>query len=168
MPDGPGKSLWGAEQRAWLQRTILESDAVFKVIVSPTPMVGPDHPKKRDNHADPKGFMTEGREFFEWLKSQKVENLYIVCGDRHWQYHSIHPTGYQEFSCGPLCEKTAVKKPPQRADIRQPYTKGATGGFLIVRVLPDDGVSPRILFEFYNEKGQPLYVYQARPGERAP
>lgn len=35
MPDGPGKSIWGPQQRAWLQRTLLESDAAFKLLISP-------------------------------------------------------------------------------------------------------------------------------------
>jgi alkaline phosphatase D len=42
MPDGPEKSLWGKEQREWLQRTLKESDATFKILISPTPMIGPD------------------------------------------------------------------------------------------------------------------------------
>lgn len=47
--DGPEKIMWGEEQRAWLERTLLESDTTWRVIVSPTPMVGPDHARKRDN-----------------------------------------------------------------------------------------------------------------------
>ena len=31
MPDGPDKTMWGVEQRAWLERTLLESDATFKI-----------------------------------------------------------------------------------------------------------------------------------------
>jgi phosphodiesterase/alkaline phosphatase D-like protein len=27
MPDGPQKSIWGAEQKAWLKQTLLDSDA---------------------------------------------------------------------------------------------------------------------------------------------
>ena len=45
VPDGPGKTLWGEAQREWLKRTLLESDAVFRIIVSPTPLVGPDEPR---------------------------------------------------------------------------------------------------------------------------
>ncbi|MDP7337981.1 MAG: alkaline phosphatase D family protein, partial [Vicinamibacterales bacterium] len=41
-PAGPDKTLWGAEQLAWLKRTLLESDATFKILISPTPMIGPD------------------------------------------------------------------------------------------------------------------------------
>ncbi len=41
MPDGPSKTLWGKTQLQWLKRTLLESDATFKILISPTPMVGP-------------------------------------------------------------------------------------------------------------------------------
>ena len=36
MEPGPDKSLWGEEQREWLERTLLESDATFKILISPT------------------------------------------------------------------------------------------------------------------------------------
>ena len=42
MADGPEKSLWGAEQREWLKTTMKASDAKWKILISPTPMVGPD------------------------------------------------------------------------------------------------------------------------------
>ena len=119
MPSGPEKTLWGAEQRAWLERTLLESDATFKILISPTPMIGPDDAEqagrpaeghdtlKRDNHSDPAGFQYERDEFFTWLIDNgflEDQNFYIISGDRHWQYHSIHPTGFEEFSTGALVD----------------------------------------------------------------
>ena len=46
MPDGPNKTIWGAAQKAWFKRTIQESDATWKLLISPTPLVGPDRGKK--------------------------------------------------------------------------------------------------------------------------
>ncbi len=102
MADGPKKSIWGAEQTAWLKRTLQESDATFKLLVSPTPMIGPDDLRKTDNHCDIGGFRHERDEFFAWLKETGLDKqgFYIVCGDRHWQYHSIDPSGIEEFSSG--------------------------------------------------------------------
>ena len=54
--DGPGKSIWGAAQKAWLKRTLADSDATFKLLVSPTPMIGPDDLRKTDNHTNVGGF----------------------------------------------------------------------------------------------------------------
>ena len=42
LEDGPDKTIWGKEQFNWLKKSLLESDATFKLLISPTPMVGPD------------------------------------------------------------------------------------------------------------------------------
>lgn len=142
-PDGPGKSLWGKEQRAWLEQTLQQSDATWRVIISPTPMVGPDRASKRDNHANLGGFRHEAEAFFDWAKTSGIANLLVFCGDRHWQYHSIHPSGVEEFSAGALNDENATHgvKPgdPRGTDpdglIRQPFLSAKlTGGFLHVTV----------------------------------
>ena len=54
-------------------------------------------------HADPSGFQYERDAFFAGLIDRgflEDQNFYIITGDRHWQYHSIHPTGFEEFSTG--------------------------------------------------------------------
>ena len=103
--DGPDKTIWGAEQKEWLARTLDASTAKFKVVVSPTPLIGPDREKKRDNHSNV-GFQTEGNEVRQLLASHP--NTVSVCGDRHWQYHSIDPdSGLHEFSVGPASDRHA-------------------------------------------------------------
>jgi alkaline phosphatase/alkaline phosphatase D len=143
MQDGPDKTLWGAEQKAWLMSTLKESDAKWKILITPTPMVGPDDAKKKDNHVNLGGFRHEADAFFAWIKSEGITNFFTFCGDRHWQYHSIHPSGVEEFACGALNdENSRVGVAPgskQGTDpdsrIRQPYTyQEPTGGFLEVRV----------------------------------
>ena len=169
MPAGPEKTIWGEEQKEWLKHTLLESDADFKILVSPTPMVGPDDARKQDNHTNTNGFRHEGDEFFAWLKAHDFleKNFYILCGDRHWQYHSVHPSGFEEFSCGALVDQNARlgRNPgdPQSTDpeglIRQPYTQEeASGGFLKVSVKPGRDDQPSSLtFTFYDEYGEALY-----------
>jgi alkaline phosphatase/alkaline phosphatase D len=68
MADGPEKSIWGTAQKEWLQRTLKESDATFKILISPTPEVGPDDAHKKDNQVNANGFRQEGEAFFSWLK----------------------------------------------------------------------------------------------------
>jgi alkaline phosphatase/alkaline phosphatase D len=146
LPDGPEKSLWGPEQRDWLQRTLLESDATWKLIITPTPMVGPDDASKKDNHANLGGFRHEADLFFAWIKAQELRRVFTLCGDRHWQYHSIHPGGVEEFSCGALNDENSRRGVPPGSKkgtdpdalIRQPYASGApTGGFLEVECTAD-------------------------------
>ncbi|MCA9100722.1 MAG: alkaline phosphatase D family protein [Planctomycetales bacterium] len=166
-PDGPDKTLWGAEQLAWLKRTLSESDAVFKFIISPTPLVGPDDRRKTDNHTDIGGFQHEGQAFYDWLSENGFldRGLYFICGDRHWQYHSIHASGFEEFSTGALVDansRLGVKPGDEDgtdpdALIRQPYTSDPpSGGFLLVDVAEgSDG--PRAAFEFFDENGKLLH-----------
>jgi len=177
--DGPNKTLWGAAQKQWLKKTLVESDAAFKILISPTPLVGPDDLTKRDNHADVKGFRQEGDEFFDWLVANgfREQNFYIVCGDRHWQYRSIHPSGIEEFSCGALVDansRLGVKPGDRRSSdpqglIKQPYTQAVpSGGFLSVEVNPASGDErPTIAFKFFDERGAKLYEHvETSRGER--
>jgi len=102
MPDGPEKTIWGKAQKAWFKKTVPESDATFRVLISPTPIVGPDRTSKKDNHSN-KSFSHEGAEIRQFIAAQK--NMVVVCGDRHWQYVSVDSsTGVWEFSCGPASD----------------------------------------------------------------
>jgi len=97
MPDSPDKTIWGAEQKAWFKRTVQESEATFRILISPTPLVGPDRENKRDNHSNA-NFAHEGNELREFIGKQK--NMYVLCGDRHWQYVSVDPkTGVNGWPC---------------------------------------------------------------------
>jgi len=189
MESGPDKTLWGVEQREWLQRTLLESDATFKVLISPTPMIGPDDwgkkgpsnpgddDLKRDNHSNPAGFQHERDEFFSWLLANDLldRGFLIVCGDRHWQYHSISPEGVEEFSSGALVDANSrIGRPPgdpesndPEAKIHQPYTQEeASGGFLMVRVAAGaDGEPATLTFTWYDEHGVEQYS-TTRAGSR--
>ena len=164
MADGPDKTLWGAEQITWLKRTLLESDATWRLLISPTPMVGPDDAYKIDNHTNHNGFRHEGRAFFDWIKEQRLhqKGFHVICGDRHWQYHSVDPTGIEEFSSGALVDSNSrlgrnpgdPKSTDPGATIRQLHTQSEpSGGFLTVTV-HDDG---SIRFEFFDENGRSLY-----------
>ena len=105
MPDGPDKTIWGDQQKTWFKRTVVDSDATFRILISPTPIVGPDRKKKNDNHAN-KGFKQEGDELRRFMGQQK--NMVVICGDRHWQYVSVDPiTGLWEYSCGPTSNQHA-------------------------------------------------------------
>ena len=157
MEDGPEKTIWGAEQKAWFKKTFTESDATFRVLISPTPIIGPDRDSKHDNHAN-KNFTHEGDEIRSFLQKQK--NAFIVCGDRHWQYHSQHPKfGVHEFSCGPASNIHAGGW--HRSDYRKDYHRflRVQGGYLEVRVDRDreNGSKPFIKFLLRGEDGAVAY-----------
>ena len=170
MTDGSDKTLLGQEQLIWLKESLLNSDASFKLIISPTPMVGPDDAYKSDNHVNPRGFRDEGEKLFKWLNNKGFldKNLYFICGDRHWQYHALHPSGFEEFSTGALVDNNAragrLAGDPKSTDpeglIKQFYiqsdAESASGGFLFVKVQRENDI-PIASFKHIDEKGNLLY-----------
>jgi len=177
-PDGPDKTIWGKKQREWLKETLKGSDATFKILISPTPMIGPDGKGKKDNHTNIGGFRQERDDFFQWLDQEGLNQrgFYLICGDRHWQYHSIHPPGIEEFSTGALVDANSrlgvnpgdKKGTDPDGVVKQPYTsQSASGGFLYVKVKPEDrGQEAELQFRFYDEHGKLLHeVQKQRPIE---
>jgi len=151
-PDGPDKTMWGKEQIKWFKETVKESNATFKILISPTPVVGPDHLWKAemtDNHAD-KGWSQEGDMLREFISKQK--NMYFICGDRHWQYISKHKkTSMLEYSCGPSTDEhaTTIKNPDRSMHL---YYR-PKGGFLAVTVDRINGM-PTAVFRHYDVMGK--------------
>ena len=152
-PDGPEKTIWGAEQKAWFKKTVEESDATFRVLISPTPVVGPDRETKADNHAN-QAFAHEGSELRQFMAEQK--NMVVVCGDRHWQYVSTDPeTGLREFCSGPSSDAHAGGfSEDQRTDMHQYLA--VIGGFLAGTVERKDG-TPTLTFRHYDVNGAMVY-----------
>jgi len=170
--DGPEKSIWGEEQKAWLKETLQNSTAAYKLLISPTPMVGPDDKRKTDNHTNIGGFQYEANEFYDWLKANEfgTDELLILCGDRHWQYHTVHPSGYQEFSCGALVdENSRMGRKPGDPGSTDPegtievkfMSPEATGGFMMVEVFRE-GETPVLHIIMYDEQGSELYRHEQK------
>ncbi|MCK0158029.1 alkaline phosphatase D family protein [Cellulophaga sp. F20128] len=148
-PDGADKSIWGKEQLEWFKKTVEASDATFKILSSPTPVVGPDRAKgKTDNHSND-SFKTEG----EWLRKYLADHgMFVINGDRHWQYVSVDPdTGLMEFSQGPSSDSHAQgwNKNDKRPEHRFLRVKG---GFLAVNVFRE-GDTPIVEFIHYDVDG---------------
>ncbi len=158
-PDGPRKTIWGARQKAWLKRTLKASDATWKLLISPTPIVGPDSPTKNDNHANA-AFRHDGDEIRAWFQANLPENFFVVCGDRHWQYHSVHPqTRLHEFSVGPATDWAAAGTPGFDPQWHRFHRLG--GGFLSVTVR-GEGRQSVIRFEHRDVSGSVVYAWESR------
>lgn len=141
-PDSPEKSILGNEQKAWLKQTLEQSSAKYRMILSPTPIVGPDRENKKDNLSN-SNFQYEGEEIRQFLKT--VPGTFVVCGDRHWQYHSIDPvTRLNEFSVGPISNRHAGgwKKDDFRKDYHQFLRVG--GGYWELTLNYDSG-QPKLI-----------------------
>ncbi|MGK7393692.1 MAG: alkaline phosphatase D family protein [Candidatus Cyclobacteriaceae bacterium M3_2C_046] len=151
--DHPGRTIWGQEQKDWLEQTLSQSDATFKLLVSPTPIVGPDRDNKNDNYAN-ETYNLEGQWARDLLSGQK--GLFVVNGDRHWQYVSQDAqTGLIEFGSGPVSDAHAQGWKPEDKRPTHRYLR-VKGGFLAIQVVREDKI-PVITFTHYNVDGRPMH-----------
>ncbi len=149
VPDGPEKTIWGEEQKQWFYETVEASDATFKILVSSTPIVGPDRENKNDNYSN-STFSYEGDEIRNFIDQQK--NMFICNGDRHWQYVS-HPEGTNlwEFSCGAGADEHAGGWSQTNVKPEHKFLR-VEGGFLSVHVDRKNEV-PVITFQHHDIEG---------------
>lgn len=149
----PQGSIWGEEQKKWFVESVTASHATFKILMSPTPVVGPDRKAKKDNHANAT-YSEEG----EWLRNFIAfqKNMYIVNGDRHWQYVSKDlANGVLEFSQGPSSDAHAQGW--KEGDIRPEHEfLRVKGGFLGVKVERVNKI-PQIAFIHYDVNGNQVH-----------
>ena len=150
-PDGPGKTIFGAAQKAWLKESLRRSDAVWKILVNPTPIVGPDRAEgKADNHANA-AFQTEGDEMRRFFAEELGEEFILIAGDRHWQYHSTHPElGVEEYGCGPASDAHAGGSPGFDEEYHRFHREA--GGFLSLAVDAEQGRT-RATIRIHNVNG---------------
>lgn len=96
--DGPDKTIWGEEQKEWVFKTIETSDATYKLLISSSPILGPDRKNKKDNYSN-SNFQYEGDAIRAFINGR--DDVIIVTGDRHWQYVThFEGTNLWEFSTG--------------------------------------------------------------------
>lgn len=153
-PDGPGKSIWGKEQKEWLFKTMTESDATFKILISPDPILGPDRENKKDNYANA-NWTYEGNEIREFIN--RYDNVFICTGDRHWQYVShVKGSNLWEFSCGAGADAHAGGW--DQADVRPEHRfLRVNGGFLRGSVSQKNEQSV-LTFRHYDVNGRVVHT----------
>ncbi len=154
MPDGPDKTVLGREQKDWLNKTLDESTATFKLVFSPTPIVGPDRPNKHDNHSN-SDFAYEGDELRNALS--RIPGLIVFCGDRHWQYASVdRETGLWEFGCGPGSEKHDLGWKADDVRTEHQFLRVASGFLSGELSYEEQNATPRLLLRHHRVTGEPV------------
>lgn len=117
------KTMLGAEQFAWLQQGLAESEATWKFVVTSVPLAYPTgfpqpQVEGRDswaNFTDKSGYETELLSLLFFIESQPVENVVFLTGDTHWPFAlSYDPDrdgepNFYEFASSPL---SAIVLPP--------------------------------------------------------
>ena len=151
-PDNKDKTLWGSSQIEWLQRSIANSSTPFRILVNPTPVVGPGFAASNDTHVGQQGFRTERQAFLDQAKSSLLKDRgLILLTASNWQYHTTTPEGLEEVSIGSLtlplagavpAAGTAVSSDP-RGTLTQPFCPAqATAGFALLEVIPTEEGRP--------------------------
>lgn len=115
-PDGPDKTMLGAEQRDWLLSGLTQSTATWKVIVTSVPLSnnrkgGSLRAPGHDSWAraeDGTGFEHELRMIVERIMTKDIRNVVWLAADVHYvQANAYDPSGdgepdFHEFIAGPL------------------------------------------------------------------
>jgi phosphodiesterase/alkaline phosphatase D-like protein len=156
---------WGERQFTWLVESLKSSDADFKIVVSPTPVLGPDQdllPElslqplrlKADNHV--RRFRKEFEKFLDFLRRERLTNIYFVAGDRHFVWHSRYQTRdgqftLHEFGSGPFADDIVSFGDVFYQDehgTAELVAAQAKAGFVHIQVKGTEG-DPRLQIDWY-------------------
>ena len=163
-PDGPGKTMLGAAQKAWLKDKLRASKAPFKIIASGggwTVNKGPGG----DSWAS---FLSERNELFDFIRDNRINGVVLLSGDTHIGELNAIPWsekgGYDMYDlvASPLAQDTSddfLERRPE-ARIRQVYFGSSNFGLLHFDMRGDD---PWLEFNVLNYRGdaawEPLRLY---------
>ncbi|GIT31229.1 MAG: hypothetical protein Ct9H300mP1_32750 [Planctomycetaceae bacterium] len=144
---------------AWLKRTILASDASFRVLISPTPIVGPDRARgKNDNHFPKRLLRPRGTNSATGRNSTSSR---IFCLLRR----SALAVPLDDPLRTPRVFLRTGQQPARRRVTRsdpaiQPFHR-VRGGFLSVRVSRSGG-QPSISLKHHDVQGKVVNEYRQR------
>ena len=148
QPDGPGKTLLGAQQKADLKAWLAASRAPFKIILSSVAF----HDFGQLHGDCWTAFATERAELLDYVRQHALSGVVILSGDQHWSSLVRHdPYNVWEFNATPLAQ--AVIPPPPTDDPRLVFAYSASPAFGIVDVDTTRPV-PTMTFRVIDQQGQ--------------
>lgn len=172
-----GKTLLGKEQLGWLKKSLLESDATWKVVSSDVPFSIPtgSNAYGRDAWAngaetDRTGFEREMLDLMRFLDEKNIQNVVFVTTDVHFAQNIKYETDadgdgdkfvFHELVTGPL---NAVRGNPRQLDpTLNPtslYAEGKIFNFGYVRLQKGADGKTHLISDVRGENGLP------RPGSQ--
>ena len=155
-PDIPGKTMLGAEQKAWLKDELRASRAPFKVLVS-----GGGFSKAERNGDSWAVYQHERNELFDFIRDNRIEGVFGISGDSHMGELNCVPRseegGYDfyDFCSSPLANLPDLDFVDQMPEVRmrEVWTRSCNVGVLGF----DFEHGPRMTFNLYNVIGASVW-----------
>lgn len=156
-PDAPGKTMLGAEQKAWLKDELRASRAPFKVLVS-----GGGFSKAERNGDSWAVYQHERDELFSFIRDSHIEGVFGISGDSHMGELNCVPCsesgGYDFYD---LCSSPLANLPDldfvdqmPEVRIRSPWTRSCNVGLLDFSF--ERG--PKLTYTLHNIYGAPAWA----------
>lgn len=112
-PDGPDKTMLGAEQQQWLIDALSASDAAFKIVFTSVALVG-------DSTDDWRAFLYARDALLDELGARGITGLVALTADGHlFSAMTLPDRGLREFMAGPLARHPAALEPNDPTIIAQ-------------------------------------------------
>jgi alkaline phosphatase D len=162
MIDEPRKTMFGAQQLAWLQNALVHSHATLKLVANGSQLWNRVNRFEGLNH-----FSHEQKALADWLLAQRVEGTMFASGDRHFSelLRLARPGAYPlyEFTSSPLTSRPWQS--PERVERENPdVVPGTLVGkrqFGLVR-LTGPAKARTIALESYDQAGELLWRHELR------
>ena len=150
-------SMLGPVQKAWLLKSLLHSDATFKVIVSPVPWAYAAKGEMEGRYDHWKGYKQERDELFGFLAENQIEGVVLMSADRHrsdlWKIHRDDGYPLHEFESSKLTNTHTHRCIPEAEYC---YNEKCSFGKLIFRSHADE---PYILYEIWSIENEKVFEY---------
>jgi len=158
-PKEENPSMLGPVQKEWLLYSLSVSNAVFKVIASPVPVVtGTKGGSGASDTWD--GFPEEREEILSHIETEKIEGVFIISADRHrsdvWRID--RPNGYDiyEFESSRL---TNIHKHDEHPNALFSYNKKPSFGTLAFDTAAED---PIVTYTIHSIDGEEIHQHELR------
>jgi alkaline phosphatase D len=156
--DGPGKTLLGAAQKAWLEAELAASRAPFKLLVSGSGWSSGDGPKGDTWSA----FLHERNALFDFIRDRRIGGVVLLSGDTHagelncMQWSERGGYDFYDLSSSPLAQlptATWMDLVPEHR-IRPVYARGTNFGVLDFAWEPE----PTVTFTLRDDRGVAVWT----------
>lgn len=170
--DPSKKSLLGAQQWSWLQRTLKASDAPFKLLVSGMVWCDEVRPNKPDYWG---GYPHERTAVFDFLRESRIEGVVLLGGDIHRNRAYKHTAGgaftgalgYPLFEVITSPLGSSIMKQGDASPLTQPemlYDSEDLRTFAVV-VCDSTKSPPTLVVRWMNDTGKELYRIETTTAE---